>query len=65
MKKKIIIITSIIVIIIGGYFAIKGIFGEKELDYTIILVERGEVIENVSVTGTVIPAKEIDLQFEN
>ncbi len=65
MKKKIIVIASVIVIIIGGYFAVKGIFGEKELAYTLISVERGEVIEKVSVTGTVVPAKEIDLQFES
>ncbi len=63
--KKIIIIASIVVIIIGGYFGWQAIFGQKESTEQIIEVLRGEVIENVSVTGTVISAKQIDLQFEN
>lgn len=62
--KKIIIIISIIVIIIGGYFSLRAIFGSKESDYQIFKVTREEVIDLVSVTGTVISAKEIDLQFE-
>jgi len=62
--KKIIIIVSIIVIIIGGYFGLRAIFGSKDSDYQIVEVTRGEVIDLVSVTGTVISAKEIDLQFE-
>jgi len=65
MKKKIILIISIIVIVIGGYFAYQGIFGEKEPSYTIETVLRGEVVDKVSVTGTVISAKQIDLQFES
>ncbi|MFH1937992.1 MAG: efflux RND transporter periplasmic adaptor subunit [Patescibacteria group bacterium] len=65
MKKKIIIVISIIIGLIGLYFAYQGIFGEKELPYTTEVVSRGDVIQNVSVTGTVIPAKQIDLQFEN
>jgi len=62
--KKIIIIASIIVIIIGSYFGLRAIFGSKDSDYQIVEVVRGEVMELVSVTGTVISAKEIDLQFE-
>jgi len=62
--KKIIIISSILVIIIGGYFIYKAFSGE-DFPYTLIPVSKGEVIQNVSVTGTVIPAKQIDLQFEN
>ncbi len=62
--KKIIIIASIIVIIIGGYFGLRAIFGSKDSDYQIVEVTKGEVIDLVSVTGTVISAKEIDLQFE-
>ncbi len=64
-KKKIIIIVSAAAIIIGSYFAYQAIFGKKDLDYSIVLVAKGEVIQNVSVTGTVIPAKQIELQFEN
>ncbi|MBL7155091.1 MAG: efflux RND transporter periplasmic adaptor subunit [Candidatus Portnoybacteria bacterium] len=62
--KKIIIVASIIVIIIGGYFGLRAIFGSKDSDYQTVEVTRGEVIDLVSVTGTVISAKEIDLQFE-
>lgn len=63
--KKIFFIISIIAIIIGGYFGFKAIFGQKESAYQIIEVARGEVLETVSVTGTVTSAKEIDLEFEN
>lgn len=62
--KKIIIIVSIIVIIIGGYFGLRAIFGSKDSDYQIVEVTKGNVVDLVSVTGTVISAKEIDLQFE-
>ena len=62
--KKIIIIISVFVIIIGGYFIYKAFSGE-DASYELIPVLKGEVIQNVSVTGTVIPAKQIDLQFEN
>jgi len=64
-KKKIVIIISIIVIILGAYLIIKAISGQDEGDSAVLQVERGEVVENVSVTGTVIPAKQIDLQFES
>ncbi len=64
MKKKIIIIVSIVVILLGSYLVFKGLTGEKETDSTVLDVERGEVIELVSVTGTVIPSKQVDLQFE-
>jgi len=63
--KKIIIVASIIVIILGGYFALSAIFGEGDLDYEAIVVLKGEIVQNVSVTGTVVPARQIDLQFEN
>jgi len=62
--KKIIIIISIIIIIIGGYFGLRAIFGSKDSDYQIVEVTKGDVVDLVSVTGTVISAKEIDLEFE-
>jgi len=62
--KKIITIISIIAVVIGGYFGLRAIFGSKKADYQIVEVVRGDVMELVSVTGTVISAKEIDLQFE-
>lgn len=63
--KKITIIISTIVIVLGGYFAYQGLFGEKDFPYEIVIVSRGEIIQNVSATGTVVPAKQIDLQFES
>ena len=62
--KKIVIISSIIVIILGGYFAFKGISNKENSLYGFEEVKKGEIIQTVSVTGTVIPAKQIDLQFE-
>jgi len=64
MKKKLIIGGSIAIIIIGGYFAWQGIFNKKP-SYTFVEAARGDVEEKVSVTGTVISDKQIDLEFEN
>ncbi len=63
IMKKIIIIVSIIAIIIGGYFSLRAIFNSGS-DYQLIEVVKGEVTELVSVTGTVISAKQVDLEFE-
>jgi HlyD family secretion protein len=63
IMKKIIIIVSIIAIIAGGYFSLRAIFSSGS-DYQLVEVARGEVTELVSVTGTVISAKQIDLEFE-
>ncbi len=65
MKKKIIIIISILVIALGAYLAGRAIFGGDQSAYSIVPVSRGEVAQVVSVTGTVISAKQIDLQFES
>ena len=62
-KKRVIIITCLLLIVLGGYFAFQGIFNKK-LSYSTVLVERKDVEEKVSVTGSVISAKEIDLEFE-
>ena len=64
MKKKVIIVISVFVIIIGSYFIYKGITGKNEGNSIVLNVERGEVVEMVSVTGTVVPIKQVDLQFE-
>ena len=58
-KKIIILILAIFVLIIGFRFLRKR--GDS---YNWVLVERGSVVEKVSVTGQIIPAKKIDLQFE-
>lgn len=64
MKKKIIIIVSGVSIILGGYFAYHGISNRGESSYNIFEAVKGEIVQKVSVTGTVISAKEIDLEFE-
>lgn len=62
MKLKIIIISSLILIVfIGGYLYFSG--GE-EISYDWTLAKKGELLQKVSATGQVIPAKKIDLQFE-
>lgn len=65
--KKIVIVGSIIIIVVvvGGYFGWRAIFSSRESTERIVTVNRGKVIENVSVTGTVVSAKQIDLEFEN
>ncbi len=62
MKKKIIII-SVAAIAVGfaGYIILKK---PKENLYDFVVVEKGDILQEVSVTGTVTPAEKIDLQFQ-
>lgn len=62
--RKILVIASIFVIIVGLVLIVYTIFGDGEVEYDQVAVAKGDVVQNVSVTGTVIPAKQIDLQFE-
>jgi HlyD family secretion protein len=64
MKKRIIIGLSVIVIIVGLWLIGRAIFGSKK-SYSIVAAQKGDVIQIVSATGTVTPAKQINLQFEN
>jgi len=64
MKKKIIVSLSVIIIIVGLWLIGRAIFSSKE-SYSIVSAQTGEVIQVVSATGTVTPAKQINLQFEN
>lgn len=60
-RTKIILgIILVIVLIIIGW----ALFREKESPYTFAKVERGDVIQEVSATGTVEAAEEIDLRFK-
>jgi len=62
MKLKLIFaFILVLVIAIGGY---KYFSKSEELPYNWALVEKGNVVQKVSATGQVIPAKKIDLQFE-
>ncbi len=62
LKKPAIIIGAVIVIIlvIGGYFY----FSPKKPAYEFIFASKGNVIQEVSVTGRVKPAESVDLAFE-
>lgn len=62
--KKTIWIISIIAIIVGSIFIFRAV-RNKEPSYTVVAVVRGEVVQNVSVTGTVVSASQIDLEFES
>jgi HlyD family secretion protein len=60
-KTKIIIgIVLVIILIIVGVI----IFKKEELPYTLGEVMRGDVIQEVSATGTVEAAEEVDLRFK-
>ncbi len=55
-------IIALILILTGGYF----VFGKSSGPlYNTVLAKRGTVIQEVSVTGRVKPAQDVDLAFEN
>jgi len=61
-KKKIIISFFIIVLIVLLILIFKG---KKEPSYDFVLVQKGDIIEQISATGTVKPVHEVDLRFES
>lgn len=60
-KKQIYIIVGIILIIILGIWIFGG---PKKSNYSYVQVQRGDVIQEVSVTGRVKPSEDVDLAFE-
>jgi len=60
-KKKIIFIL-IVALGIGGFYYQKS--KKPKVEYTTVLVERGDVEETVSVTGEVTPPEQVNLSFE-
>ncbi|NQU83864.1 MAG: biotin/lipoyl-binding protein, partial [Parcubacteria group bacterium] len=62
-KKKIVIISivAIVALIIGGYFYNKS---TQKIEYDFIVLKKGELTQEVSVTGQVKPAESVDLAFE-
>jgi len=61
-KKPIFIITIIILaIILGGYFYF---FSGKETSPEFVVVKKGNIVQEVSVTGNVKPVKNVGLAFE-
>ncbi|MDF1498764.1 MAG: efflux RND transporter periplasmic adaptor subunit, partial [Patescibacteria group bacterium] len=63
MKKRYII--AIILILIVVVVAIFGFSRKSEIKYTTAKVERGEVLQTVSATGTIEAATKLDLRFVN
>ncbi len=61
-KKPIVLILIAVILIIAGYFYFSR---EKKPDYEFVIAARGEIIQEVSVTGSVKPAEAVDLSFEN
>jgi len=59
-KKYLFFILIIIIIVFLIYFFTK----EKEQEYDVVSVEKGDLIQEVSVIGRVEPAKSVDLAFE-
>lgn len=60
-KRNIIISAVIVVLAVLGCVFLRG---DKNGETNTIMVERGDVVEEVSVTGKVVPSRSIDLAFE-
>jgi len=60
-KKKTIIIIAIIILGIASFIVFKG---DGEPSYELSLVERGNVKQEVSITGTIKPVEDVNLRFE-
>jgi len=61
-SKKFIVILAIIIVIIAIFFIIKAT--HKGSDYELFTVQRGNVRQEISETGTVKKGEEIDLSFK-
>ena len=61
IKKPVVILITALIIILGVYFLF---IKDKESVYEFIVVERGELLQEISVTGRVRPVADIDLAFE-
>ncbi len=59
-KKYLFLILTVIIIVFLIYFFTK----EKEQEYSVVSVEKGDLIQEVSVIGRVEPSKSVDLAFE-
>ncbi len=60
--KKYTLTALVIVVAVAGYFYLQTKEGN---DFEYIVVERGDLIQEVSVTGKVKPASRVDLAFES
>ncbi len=62
--KKILTFIAIVLVSVGAIGGYKYFFSEKELPYDFVAVKIGDIIQEVSTTGAVTPAKKIELQFK-
>lgn len=60
-KRKIVIVVAILIVIGGGYTYYKN---TRPQAYTTIPVMRGDIKEEVSITGRVKPSQNLDVAFE-
>lgn len=61
LKKKITIVIIPLVLIASGYFYFTK---EKKSEYNYVVAEKGDVIQEVNVTGKVESSENVDLAFE-
>ncbi len=64
MSKKKKIIIAVIAVVVLGIISLIVFKGKGELPYDFVIVERSDVIEEVSATGTVKSAEDVNLRFE-
>lgn len=65
MKKKIILIISVIIAMLGLFLIWQGLKKASREVFEIAEVKIGTVVQEVIATGTIKPASEIELEFEN
>lgn len=62
--RKPIVVIVIIIVVLGGLFAAWLFGGNKKTSYSFVEVKKGQVLQEVSVTGQVKPVESVDLAFE-
>jgi len=62
LKKK--VIVFFLAVVLAALFALIFFGGKKELPYESVLVKRGDIVQEVSVSGNVKAKEEVDLAFE-
>ena len=60
LKRRIMAIIGVIVLLVIGVFSFRN---NKESEYTLAIVEKGSIREEVSVTGKIEAIEDIDLSF--
>jgi len=61
-KKSFIVVSIVILIILVGYFMFGG---KKTAGYEFVITKKGELVQEVDVTGKIKPVSEVSLAFKN